>query len=146
VDQTRLLALLVAQGFQHVVDIAGHARTALHRQSGRLVEDVDLRVLVQQHARQHIAIVLIADRISGHLVACLAIDLERRNADDMARLDPRVGLGAAAIDPDLPRPQQLLQMAETKSRIVSLEPAVEPHAGLAGLNRYLFYACHEPVH
>jgi hypothetical protein len=37
-------------------------------------------------------------------------------------------------------------MSETQPRIVSLEPAVEPHAGLAGLNRYLFYACHEPVH
>jgi hypothetical protein len=64
----------------------------------------------------------------------------------MAGLDARIGLGAAAIDPNLPGAQQFLQMSETQPRIVSLEPAVEPHAGLAGLNRYLFYACHEPVH
>ena len=76
------------------------------------------------------------------VAAALAVDGKRRHAHHLAGLDARVGLGAAAIDPDLAGAQQLLQLAEAEARIMRLEPAVEPHARLAGFNRYLFDACH----
>ena len=52
VDEARLLALLVAPGLEHVVDVARDARAALHREAGRLVEDEHLGVLVEQHLRR----------------------------------------------------------------------------------------------
>ena len=93
------------------------ARAALHGKPGRLVEDEDLLVLVEQHLRQHVGVVLAAHgarAVSGPVA--LAVDVERRDADDLAGLDARVGLGAAAIDAHLAGAQQLLQMAEAEAR------------------------------
>ena len=142
VHQTRLLALLVAPGFQHVVDMADDARAALHGEAGRLVEDKDFRIFVDQHLGQNVAVVLVADGVAGERPVALLVHVERRDADHLARLDARVGLHPAAIDTDLAGAQQLLQMAEAKTRKMRLEPAVEPHARLAGLHLDLFYACH----
>ena len=64
-----------------------------------------------------------------------SVDIERRHADHLAGLDAGVGLGAAAIDAHLAGAQQLLQMAEAQARKMRLEPAVEPHARLAGFHR-----------
>ena len=100
---------------------------------------------MQQHLGQNVAVILIADGMAGELGIALLVDFERWNPDHLARLDPGVRLGAAAIDADLARAQQLLQMTETQPREMGLEPAVEPHAGLVGPNRDLFYACHMPV-
>ncbi len=142
VDEARLLALLVAPGLQHVVDVAGNARAALHRQSCRLVEDKNLVVLVQQHLLQHVGIALVADRVAGELGVALLVDLERRDANRLARLDARIGFHSATIDANLAGAQELLQMAKAKAREMNLEPAVEPHARFAGLHHYLFDACH----
>ena len=115
---------------------------ALHGKPGRLVEDEDLGVLVDQHLRQHVGIALLAHGARGHRALALLVDAERRHAHHLAGLDARVGLGAAAIDADLAGAQQLLQMAEAQAREMRLEPAIEPHARLAGFHRYLFDACH----
>ena len=60
-NQARLLALGVAPGLQHAVDMARDAGTALHRQAGRLVEHEHLVVLVQQHGRQQVVVAAVAD-------------------------------------------------------------------------------------
>jgi hypothetical protein len=144
VDEPRLLALFAAPDLQHVVDVAGNTGAALHRQPGWLVEDEDLVVLVQQHLAQHLRVVLVADRAAGQLALSLAVGIERRNAHHLPGLDARIGLGAAAIDADLAGTQQFLQMTEAEARVVRLEPAVEPHARLAGFHRDLLNAGHVP--
>ena len=114
----------------------------MHGKARRLVEDKNLGILVDQHFRQDVGIALIADRVTGQRALALLVDLERRNADHLAGLDAGVGLDPAAVDADLAGAQQLLQMAKSKAREVGLEPAIEPHARLAGLHRDLFNACH----
>jgi hypothetical protein len=140
--KARLLALLVAERFQHVVDMAHDARAALHRKTGWLVENEHGRVLVQHHLPEDGAIVLAADALCRKRLVALPVDAERRNAHDLPRLKPGVGLGASAIDADLPRAQQLLQVPEAEPRKMCLEPAIEPHARLAAIHLDLLDACH----
>ena len=90
--------------------MAGDARAALHGKPRRLVEDEDLRVLVEQHLRQHFGIALPAHGARGHRALALLVDAKRRHADHLAGLDARIGFGAAAVDADLAGAQQLLQM------------------------------------
>ena len=122
--------------------MAGDAGAALHGEPGRLVEDEDLGIFVEQHLRQHFGVALPAHGARRERTRGLAVDAERRHADHLAGLDAGVGLGAAAIDADLAGAQQLLQMAEAQPRKMRLEPAIEPHARLAGFHRYLFDTCH----
>ena len=97
--------------------MARDARAALHGEPGRLVEDEDLRVLVEQHLRQHVGVALVADgAVPVSWPVALLVDVERRDADHLAGLDARIGLDAAAIDADLAGAQQLLQMAEAQAR------------------------------
>ena len=72
----------------------------------------------------------------------LAVDVERGDADQLAGLDPGVGLDPPAIDANLARSQKLLQMTEAEAGEMRLEPAVEPHARLAVQHLDLFNACH----
>ena len=55
--------------------------------------------------------------------------LQRRNADDLPRLDPGFSFRAGGSDPDLPGAQQFLEMPEGQIRKVRLEPAIKPHPG-----------------
>ena len=122
--------------------MARHAGTALHGKARRLVEDEDLRVLVEQHLAQHIAVVLAAHGLRRELAFALAVDAERGDAHDLSRFDAGVCLGATAVDAHLAGAQQLLQLHEAEAGIMRLEPAVEPHARLARFDRDLLYACH----
>src|SRR5690606_35622004 len=70
------------------------------------------------------------------------IHLKRRHAHHLAGHHARVGLRPAAVDPHLPRAEQLLQVAEAEPRIARLEPAVEAHSRLAFLDPDLLDACH----
>src|SRR5690606_20036864 len=115
---------------------------ALYCQTGRLVEHEDRRVFVKHHLREDLEIILTAHGLRGNLAVALAVDLQRRHADHLARLNARVGLGATAIDTHLRRTQQFLKMAEAQPRIVDLEPAIEPHARLVCFHLDLLYACH----
>ncbi len=144
VHQSWLLTLPVAPRLEHRIDAPGDTGAALHGESGRLVEDEHLVVLVEQHPGQQFAVALPAHRLRGQRRATLAVHVERRNAHGLTRLKPRVGLGAAAIDPHLAGAQQLLQVAEAETRIVGLEPAVEPHAAFVLADLDLLYACHRP--
>src|SRR5690606_18416479 len=101
------------------------------RKSGRLVENKDLLILVDEHLRKHLGIAAVADGAHGGGSAALVVDGERRHSDQLSGLHPRIRLRAATIHPHLAGTQQLLQLSETEARIMDLEPAVEPHTGLA---------------
>ncbi len=159
VDEARLLALGIGQRLEQAVDMARQARSALHGEPGRLVEDEDFPVLVEKDGTQEgRGIVALSGKArrgrrpamgagaaalpAAHCRCAGRRSAERRHAHSLARLDPRAGLDAAAIDPHLSRPQKLLQMAERKVRIVGLEPAVEAHAGLVPVDQYGLVAMH----
>ena len=111
---------------------------------GRLVEHDHLGVLVQQHARQQLVVGGMAQVTAGDRAGLrLGVDIHRRDADDLARLDARVGFDAAAVDADLAGAQQFLQRAEAEAGIMDLEPAIEPHAGLVGFHLLVFNARHD---
>ena len=55
--------------------------------------------------------------------------MKGRKADDHAGLQPRVGLGARPIDPDLAGAQQLFQLA-LRDRQTPFDPAVEANPAL----------------
>src|SRR6516164_7802854 len=56
VHQPRLLALAVAEGIEHGIDMAGEAGTALHGKTGRLVENEDIIVFVEEDAAQEVGV------------------------------------------------------------------------------------------
>ena len=136
VNETRFLALLVAEGIQHFVDMARNAGTALHGKPGRLVEDEDFRIFVDQHGAQHFRVLAVAHRVRGQRGAgkLRLAGKQRRHAHRLPDGKPRIGLRPPAVDAHLPGAQQLLQLAETEPRIVQLEPSVEPHARLVALD------------
>src|SRR5690606_22276286 len=107
-----------------------------------LVEDENLLVLVDQHLRQDFAVALRAHRARRRRPRVLAVDAQRRHADDLPGVHAAVGLHAAAVHTDLSSPQQLLQLSESKTRIMYLEPAIEAHARFAIVYLDLFYASH----
>ena len=59
--ELRLAPLPVGEGFQHGVDMARHARSALHGEAGRLVQHDHLRILVQDGGFEHLAVASFAD-------------------------------------------------------------------------------------
>ena len=65
-----------------------------------------------------------------------------RNTNHLPGLNPGLGLHATAIDTNLARAQQLLQLPEGKPWIMYLEPAIEAHACFAVVYFDLFYASH----
>jgi hypothetical protein len=142
VHKPGLLTLLVAPRLEHLVDIAGDAGAALDGKAGGLVENQDLRVLVQKHLAEHIAIVAVADGLGGQRASRFLIDAKRRHPDRLAWLNTRVGLDPATVDTDLPGAEQLLQLTESQTRKMDLEPAIEPHARFVGINLYELYARH----
>ena len=136
--QTGLLPALVAQAFQHGVDRTRNAGTALDCETGRLVEDQHLLVLVQHHVAQNVCVMPVPDRIGGH-VTWLAgrFSIQRRDAHHLPGLQPRSRLDPSAIHPHLSGAQQFLQLAEADAWKMHLEPAVEAHARLIRIHGYL---------
>jgi len=65
-----------------------------------------------------------------------------RDTNHLSRLNPGFGFDATAIDTNLARAQQLLQLPEGKPWIMYLEPAIEAHARFAVIYFNLFYASH----
>src|SRR5690349_3393906 len=158
-NETRLLALLVREGLQHGVDMPGEAGAALDRETGGLVEDEDLVVLVKEHGAKRFRIAQLARRLalcrrnapSGSRSRGPAwpftatrdrCSVHWRNANRLPRLEACVGFDPAAVDPDLAGTQQLLEMAEGQVGIVRLEPTVEAHPGFVGLDGQRFIASH----
>ena len=105
------------------------AGAALHRKPHRLVQHQHVVVLVERDRLDEGAVLLVA----GGVVARLRrLDLERRDADRLALLQPVLGLRALAVHPHLAFADDALDVAERQARIARLEEAVEPHAVLVG--------------
>jgi hypothetical protein len=131
-DEARPLAELGFQPLQHAVDVPGHARAALDGEAGRLVEDIDVVVLIDHHVGEGVALL-------GGERPCLVGrsgpregEVERRHLDLLIGLQPRVALGPAPVHPHLAGAQELVEVGVGELGIVQVEPAVEPHAGLVG--------------
>ena len=109
------------------------AAAALHGQAMRLVEDVDVVVLVEDQVAQELA------RRASLTLTGLTVSgiVDRRNAHGLAAGEPRAGRHLGLVDPDLAVADQLLQAPEAELRKMRGEPAVEPHA--------VFVACYLPL-
>lgn len=144
VNKPRLLALRAGPGFEHLVDMPGHTRAALHRKTRGLVEYDYLFVLVQHHARQELEIRRMFEILAGDRSGFqLRIDIHRRHAHRLAGLHARIRFDTPTVNAHLAGAQELLQRTEAEPGKVHLEPAIEPHAGFVGFNLYMFYASHK---
>ena len=100
-----------AQRVQHAVEMARGLRAALHRQSGRLVDDQTL-VVAMQDTRFEILDLVGGRRARGRSRWPGGGSLrERRHANQLDRLEPVAGLGATAVDADLAGAQHPLELA-----------------------------------
>ena len=104
---------------------------ALGRQARLFIQRQNMVVPIDQHGLSAGPL-----RIAGTLIhlgfsPCRSPQLsERRNPDVLARLKPLVGLDASTVKPDLPGPKKLRQASVGEARIMNLDPAIEPQAGL----------------
>ena len=118
----------LAPGREQAVDVLEGLGAALDRQAGGLVEDEDIRVLVEHEAAGEGDVPpLAAPRSPARLLRS-----ERRHPHRRARRKPRVRLGPTAIDPDLARARQLVDLRLAQLRPAPAKPAVEAHAVLGG--------------
>src|SRR5690606_32023889 len=124
------------EGLEHAVDVAPRPGAALDGEAGRLVEDEERVVLVQDARAQPC-------RVRGvDALGCAAlrsgprlVRRQGRDADLLAGTEARARLDAPAIDPDLAGTQQPLQSAVADLREVTAEPAIEADLALVGTDR-----------
>ncbi len=108
VHQPRRLALLVGQALEQPVHVPLGAAAALAGKARRLVEDIELVVLVEDQPAQEIRVLGV-----DLLLDPLHFRLERRNPHQLSGGKPRAGLGPAGIDPHLPGPDQFFADGRT---------------------------------
>src|SRR6266700_4622503 len=133
--EARFLALLALQRFQHAVDVAANPRTALGWDAARLVEHEDGRIFVDHHAFDQVLVRGTDRRRTWRCLRLRGVSLElRRNADHLPRLQAVARAGALAIDANLAGAEQFLQRTVTERRIMALEPAIETHARVLGVD------------
>ena len=121
--------------------MAGKAGAALHREPGGLFSTMtsasSCRIAASSASRspalRNDAGAPAADRSP-----------QRRHANLLSGREPRRGFDAPAVDAHLPGADELLQMAEAEARIMQLEPAVEPDAGLVGVDLFVSTAFTRP--
>ncbi len=130
--QLGALLLFIHERAQHPVHMLGEARAALRRKPGRLVQNDDRGVHVDDGILDGLILRLI------HLCALCGCFFEllgragvdafqlRRQAKHLACGQPLARLGALAVHPDLTLAQQLLQHDVAERRVVALEPAIDP--------------------
>ena len=138
-----LLALRAGPGVQHLVNMPRDAGAALHRKAGWFVEHNHLVVLMQHHALQKLVVAGMLEILAGNRAGLLGIDVERRYAHRLSRLNAGIRFHPAAIDTHLAGTQQLLERPECEAGIMDLEPAVEAHARFVRLNADVLDACHD---
>src|SRR5690606_11112598 len=102
VDEPGGFALAVGQALEQAVEVALLPAPALRGESVRLVEDIELVVLVEDEVAQERRVPWVATR--GRLRGGVA---DWRNADHLPRLEPRRGLHPAAVDAHLAGAQEL---------------------------------------
>ena len=99
------------------------AAAALRSEAMRLVEDIELFILIEDQVAKEPRILRI-----DLLLNPPHLGIERRHTHHLPALEPGIGLGAAEVDPHLAGADQLLQMSKRHLRKMRAEPAVEPHA------------------
>src|SRR5690606_4696477 len=124
----------------HPVEMPLRLRSALNGEARRLVEREDRLVLVNDGAADHLRI-LVAHRALIDRRR-LKLRAKRRHTDDLPRREPRIGLGAGAIDPHLAGAQQLLEPPMRERGETLLEPAVEAKAVFLFAHIYLRNRAH----
>ena len=129
VHEARPLALS-GERRQHAVEVTPGPGAALHREPGRLVEDQERGVLVQDPGAQPVGVALVDDRGRALRRRACGGRLERRDANALPGAQAGAGLRAPAVDPHLTGAQQLLQPAVAQGGEVAAEPAIEPELGL----------------
>src|SRR5437879_2513696 len=95
---------------------------ALHRKPGRLVE-YDRRGVAIEHELTQQPLVLRPNPPDRRRRRWLR---QRRHPDRLAGGDGITGVGALAVDPDLPGAQQLFEPAVAERGVMPPEPAIEP--------------------
>ena len=136
-DQPRPLLEAEAQRVEHAVDMPLGARTALHREAGRLVEG-DHPVVAMDHQALDLSRVPVGDQ-RPRLGLGLRFGRRRgdagRQAHGLPRLDPVLAFDPPAVDAHLTGAQQLLQRAVGEVGKMALEPAIQPQTRLVAGNR-----------
>ena len=117
----------LAPGGQQPVDVAVGLGAALHGEARRLVQRQHVVVLVEHQAAHERAV---AARRAPRAAPSWRRVGQRRHAHLRAGGQPRLGLGARAVDADLAAAGQLLDLDVAQVRPAPPEPAVEPHAVL----------------
>ena len=126
VNQPRAFPRAESQRVQHGVEMARGFRTALDRDSGRLVQGNHFVVPINHQRLDEGGIpgtrpfAFVARRPHRNGAGL------RRNANSLAHGQPDIRFRPLAVDSDLPGPQKLLQHPVCQPRIVPPEPAVEP--------------------
>jgi len=135
VDQARPLAARGQRG-EHPVQVARGPGAALDREPGRLVQDQERVVLVQDQRAQPFGVLRADGRLPPRRRSARLA--QRRDPDALARAQAGVGRGPPAVDPDLAGPQQPLQPAVAELGEMPMEPAVEADLGLVRGDRAHF--------
>ncbi len=107
--------------------MVGGLGAALHGQARRLVQGQDFLVLVQ-HQRLGEGDVALGQFLLGVRIGRVG---QRRHAHLRASCQLGVGLDPRAVDPDLARAEQLVELDMVQVRPAALEPAVHPDPVLA---------------
>ena len=126
--QRGTVAALVGERGQHAVDVVPGARPALHGEAEGLVEHEDVAILQEDHGAQGTRVVLAVARLGVDRRGS-RVQVQRRHADALPRLQPGGGLDAGAVDADLPGADDLVEVRQREAGHPPLEPAVEAHAG-----------------
>ena len=117
----------MGKGIQQPVDMLLHARPALSRKAGGLVEHDGGAVLGDDH-RLGLGDLFLAQFAPG-LGAALGRGIAaRRDADNLAGGQAVGRIGALAIHADLPGAGPAADHGKADLRQVALEPAVQPHS------------------
>ena len=122
----------IAHDVEHAVHVARGAGAALHREPHGLVEDEDVGVLVERDRLEEGRRLLVGLRWPP----ASARDLDRRNADRLARLQSVLAVDPLAVHPQLAFADDAVDVGERQPREFRLEKAVDPHAGLVRRHRH----------
>jgi hypothetical protein len=122
----RPVAFFIGHRSQHAIDMFRHAGAALHREPIWLVQNHQIAILEQDHLAQRPQ-VLCRRRMDSGARHGGRIEPQRRHAHTLPGFEMRRGFDARAVDADLPRPHDFVQMRQRQFRQPPLEPAVEPH-------------------
>jgi hypothetical protein len=129
VDELRPRRVALGEAVEQPVEMVVRLRPALGGEAGRLVDD-DRRLVLVDHQRTDEGGLVCAEQ-RPHRLLLLRRGIRfglRRDAHDLARLDPVAGRGALAVEAELPGPRPARDLAEADLGQVALEPAVEADA------------------